>query len=775
MSAPNGLRRAAPALLFSALVLFVWADPLWTGRNFTGRDLLAYNLPMEKTIHDAYASGTMPVWNPYVSGGRPLLPNPNSGAMYPIRPMLAALPFPLAMRIYPVLHWIAAGLGVLALLARLQVGAPAAWLGAVTYVFSGASVSETFYPHIQPGFALLPWIVWALHRRRARGGTVVLAALVGLDFLAADIFTAGLAVGICLLWIATETARPDRRRETAALALAVGLGALLALPQIVATALWIPETNRAVLGMKLSDVTLFSVSPWRLVEFLVPYPFGSTWELRPAAVWGWRVFNGRQLGLFSTLFVGAIAPLAVVRLARRSLPGLSFARWLLGLGLAVCVLPSLIPRSWGSWSAPLPLRNPEKLVVAAVFALAIFAARGWEDFRRQTPARAATLSVGAILAAAALAAAAWPAAVGRLAAGWLGTLPAHAATAAVQIPAALSEAGLLWMATVVALDGASSQRRGIRFAALALLALVPISATRKLVEISHPAEAFAPTAFALKVRRWDPRGAFRVLGEAIYHAPIFDEVERRTDLSVVERPRRDWIQHTSALWARGTVFNFDFDSGDLARVESLRKVSQFAAGFQDAGAFFGNLALRWGIRMQGHPPVAAYRRIGGDLIQEWDELSPSFPDLRLARRWREEPGSVAALAALPGVGPGELLLETGGRGSGSARAGRISILEKSANRLRLECESPDPTWLFVLRAFWRHRTVEIDGREAEAVPAYLAFSAVPIPAGVHRVDWRERIPGIGISRWGPVLFLLAAAWILRPRGERPGLAEEDSR
>ena len=51
--------------------------------HFTGRDLLAYNLPMEKVIHDAYAAGTLPVWNPWISGGRPLLPNPNSGALYP--------------------------------------------------------------------------------------------------------------------------------------------------------------------------------------------------------------------------------------------------------------------------------------------------------------------------------------------------------------------------------------------------------------------------------------------------------------------------------------------------------------------------------------------------------------------------------------------------------------------------------------------------------------------------------------------------------------------
>ena len=35
-------------------------------------------------------------------------------------------------------------------------------ISTATYVFSGVSVSESFYPHIQPGMTLLPWILWAL-------------------------------------------------------------------------------------------------------------------------------------------------------------------------------------------------------------------------------------------------------------------------------------------------------------------------------------------------------------------------------------------------------------------------------------------------------------------------------------------------------------------------------------------------------------------------------------------------------------------------------------
>jgi hypothetical protein len=41
------------------------------------------------------------------------------------------------------------------------------------------------------------------------------------------------------------------------------------------------------------------------------------------------------------------------------------------------------------------------------------------------------------------------------------------------------------------------------------------------------------------------------------------------------------------------------------------------------------------------------------------------------------------------------------------------------------------------------------------VPAYLAFTAVPIPAGRHSIDWQERVPGGRWSRFGPVLAGIA--------------------
>jgi hypothetical protein len=62
--------------------------------------------------------------------------------------------------------------------------------------------------------------------------------------------------------------------------------------------------------------------------------------------------------------------------------------------------------------------------------------------------------------------------------------------------------------------------------------------------------------------------------------------------------------------------------------------------------------------------------------------------------------------------------------------------------------------------------VEVDGRPVEPVPAQLAFTAVPVPAGRHSIQWEERLPAASVSRWGPVLFVLFAAGLLVSGRER---------
>ena len=78
----------------------------------------------------------------------------------------------------------------------------------------------------------------------------------------------------------------------------------------------------------------------------------------------------------------------------------------------------------------------------------------------------------------------------------------------------------------------------------------------------------------------------------------------------------------------------------------------------------------------------------------------------------------------------------------------------------VRAQATDATFLFVLRGLWGYRDVRVDGVPVEPVPAQLAFCGVPIPRGRHLVEWEETLPGAELSRWGPVLFVLAAALLV---------------
>jgi hypothetical protein len=264
--------------------------------------------------------------------------------------------------------------------------------------------------------------------------------------------------------------------------------------------------------------------------------------------------------------------------------------------------------------------------------------------------------------------------------------------------------------------------------------------------------------------RRDPASAFRTVDVTPFRrGSALSETAMRGDPWSTETDRQDWSWAAPTLWGRGTVLNLDPDRGDLYRLESLRRVSGSAALSPRGDAFFSAIGLRFAVRYRDAPPLPGFRRFGGDAFRDWDENPLASPDLRLLERWREEPDSVGSLRALGELSGGEVVVESGDRRSGAARPGAIRVVEKSPERLVVDVEASDPTWLFVLRGYWTHRRIRRDGIEAAAVPAQLAFSAVAVPAGRHRLEWEEEAPGLSASRWGPALFALAAGGLLAPR------------
>ncbi|HEY1250879.1 MAG TPA: hypothetical protein VGH97_06790 [Thermoanaerobaculia bacterium] len=767
-ASPRWTDRDAPAvLLLLLLVVAAWADPLLARRTFVGRDIVPYVLPLEKAVHGAWARGTVPVWWDAISGGRPLLPNPNAGVFYPLRVALAALPFPEAMRVFPIAHWFLAGWGMFRLMRAAGGSRGAAWIAAVSYAFSGVVVSEIFYYAFLPGVALLPWSLWAL--ARPGGGriprVVPIAIAYGLMLLAGDAFTFAIAVLSGVLWIVLETPRAERAGDALRLGIGLVLGGLLALPQVVATALVAPETRRAVTGIPLREVFLFSVPPARLLELAIPYPFGPAWSMDLSLDWGAAAFRR----FFTSFFVGPIAVYGLLSRFRESPPGTRFARALTGICLALALAGNLVPvgGALGAATSPIPLRYPEKFMLGAAMGLSVAAGTAVDRMRRRGATRG-VLAGALALAVAAIAAGLFPAAAGAVVTAAVGAPPAvPRALAGRELSGALADAGLLWAATAVAIALLWAGGRERLSAALVLLTVVPVVAGRPIGRTQRDEAVYPPTAFARAIARRDPAGVFRGIDEAPYRTTSLRAVSERGDWAGTAHYRESWLYYTPALFGRPAIFNGDLDVGDFSRLDSLRQVANLAALRTDSEGFFESLSLRYGVRFRDQEPLAGFRAFGGDALRRFDENPAALPPVRLLESWREAPGPVPALAALPRLAPGAVVIETGREGEGSARPGSVRVVERNPEALRLATSAPDPTWLFVLRGDWDYRAVSVDGRPVPVHTAQLAFSAVRIPAGEHRVEWREEAPGLEVSRWGPVaaLLILGVA-VVRVRGAR---------
>ncbi len=523
--------------------------------------------------------------------------------------------------------------------------------------------------------------------------------------------------------------------------------------------------------MTLGDVLLFSIHPWRLLELAAPHLLGGPiWELDVRPLWGHPLHNGRPSGIFPTLYAGAFALVAVFLAWRSRSRGARFARVLLCLSLAAAVVPSLLPESAKSLSAPLPLRNPEKLAVAATLALALFAAiafDAWKERPRRDRFERALLAVGAAFAVLAAFAAFRPERAGTLAIFLIRGDPARAPLAAASLPRALSEAGLLWMATVVALDALGARTRRGQAVALALLTLVPVAANRRIARSFTEGEVFGPTAFARFVARRDPEGAYRTLGESFLLPPRSWPAPRRGSRS--RSPSSPDGRGTSRRPCSGRGEPFSTRTSTRAIFRASRVCGEWPAARRDTRLI--------GVLRSSRPAAR-------------DPLSRSGADRRLPRSpRRRSPGLGREPRCVSGHPPARDLAR--GRGSGrGARRDPPPRGRRSRSRERSLGAGPRPR---------RHGSGRReDGRAIDAgpgrsgpdlalrAPGVLALShdssstALPSkpfrrssafrpcrsPRAASRLVWREELPGIRISRWGPLVFGMIVAGLLVAHSRR---------
>lgn len=159
------------ALLIPTLVLF-W-DIVFAGRVlFWGVPLMQFG-PWYQSAVDAIRGGELPLWNPLVGNGAPLLANYQSALFYPPNWLHLLIPPAQAMSWLMVFHVLWAGLGMWCFTRAIGTRSFPRLVSALSFMLSGYFVSRLAFPSIGSALPWLPWLLWAGERlveRRSGSG-----------------------------------------------------------------------------------------------------------------------------------------------------------------------------------------------------------------------------------------------------------------------------------------------------------------------------------------------------------------------------------------------------------------------------------------------------------------------------------------------------------------------------------------------------------------------------------------------------------------------------
>ena len=787
------LRSPALALgLPSLLLLACVVMPLALGsRTLVVRDILHVHLTFKQGEARALRAGYLPVIDPYDGGGEPLLGNPNAVPLYPDNLLFLVAPVLWVLNAHFWLHWLLAPLAAYWMGRAWGLSKGASWAVGVTYATSGFFLSQLNFYNLVAGAALAPAFVAAALTvsRRPRLGATALGILWGLLLLAGGPLTvvlAALLAGTALL--ARDGWRLGGRRAVDLLALGVGLGTLVALPQIVEFVRILPTAARRVIGIAPDSQALrWAWHPIRVLEWLIPIPFGR-YDLGGAGrFWGLRYYRAQE-PFFLSLYPGLLAVALVVASGR---PRSRAARWAWANAIlgGLLALGGWIPL--GRWLVTLPVgdlfRFPVKFWLLVAVGASLLCGLGFERaLGGKRPGFRSFVLALALLVAALVAVLAWLLVVPGSFDAWV----THAAQGG-------------WMAGLVAAErGRWTVLLGSSIlVGLVLLLLSSVARRRALLAAAlllavHTA---GQLAFLRSLVVTDETSVYRARPELADALPPGARIAHLGFDHIAQDPRpsswiggrrvsltRQWQQEARPFTGVAYGFRYELDptSEGLGSylVQFARNVVRSAGDAERVRAL-----ARWGIDavitsrpLAGVPPADAREvgRVAGIIHPEWAYVLPKatgealFAEHAVAT---SSPLSAWKLFASPGFDPDREALvpawAAGKKGSaGPEGEGEVRVVESEPETFAAEVATPVAGVLVVQRSYLPVWRAAVDGKRAEVLPTNVYRMGVRVPAGRHRVRlWVDRRPlhlsGAATALGLAGLFLLAVFGGERRRAE----------
>jgi hypothetical protein len=727
---------AAPLILFAPFLLgravFYWGTPFFQ------------YFPWRNFAFDMLRAGQIPLWNPYLGNGTPLVANYQSAIFYPPNWLSLILPFAFSFSWLVAAHLVWAGAGMVTFARSLGLKPFGQVIAGLAFGMSQFLVAKAADNARESALAWIPWIIWAADRalfseKKFNKYLFYFSLFATFQLLAGHAQTTWYTYLLLLAWtlyrVLVHRIRFSRPALlVAALILAVGVASI----QLIPTAEFLQHSQRSG-EVGYTAAMIYSYAPARLLTLFAPDFFGNPGR-------GW--FFGYGLYYEDAGYIG-ILPLVLalgfllsrIKLPRRSSPvaqpvspafpnsmvtflvATMIVAFILGLGANTPVFPFLyryVP-TFNMFQAP------TRIMVWFVFSLALLAGLAADNW---TPPQGRKLY--------------WT----RL---------------SLRGAAALMVFGAVFYFMIPARGEFSTQIHTMAGATTLAGFLLTISA------------GFAWTQPAPESPRralWTYLVAGFVMLDVIY-ANIGINPPAPPDLYAPSLQPATLSEHR--IFEYGVDYNYfmnyeRYGSPDLAaRARALQLAN---TNMENGVSSFNNYdplkEYRFAKLMD-----AVYKNMSDPVLQLADvgtiisgsDSAPQPVTWKPARVWiptsaQTVPDGDAALSALfvANFDPAQkIILEENDPGTAAAHpvpfkaaqfASNPSILESTPNNVRIGASLPQAGWVVLSDTYYPGWYVFVDGQPARLLHADYAFRGVAVPAGNHSIEFR----------YEPLSFILGA-WV----------------
>jgi hypothetical protein len=711
-----------PLILFGPMILRGEA-------LFWGTPLLQF-VPWRESASQILSQGHLPLWNPQIGMGAPLLANYQSALLYPPNFLLLITGTAWGHGILVALHLMWAGIGMVALTRHLGLGSLGQSVSALAFSLSGYLVARGGFLSINAAAAWLPWILLMADRLvkcaeiEGRARDTVKAALwlgvaLALQWLAGHAQTSWYTFVITCTWVCWKTIRSrdwNRLKRLVvpfigAVMLAFGLSAVQLLPTVE----YLLNSHRVSMLDPQFAMT-YSFWPWRLLDLIVPGLFGN-----PALGNYWGYGNYWEDAIYIGILPILLVLIAIWRGFRGKnqtslihfLSGLAFVAFVFALGKNTLLYPLLF-RHVPTFNL---FQAPTRWNLILIFSLAMLAGIGAENWRAPTGRALYWTRLGTV-GAAVVGFAAWigsqfiegvePSFVRAftISGFWL----FMAGVIILKVPESISWRWVSLVGLVVLAD--------LVFAGVGLNPSIPIdvfrggSTLQDIVVDEHRVYMPSDVEYELKFKQthrfdsFDLNIDWRIVRDiGLPNTPILDDINSANNFDPILPDRfAEWIELIERV----------------PRDHRLKLLALMDVGWLAVLDASSNLGVRYDV-------VPNAERIR--LIPEAAVVSSASEALAIVSKSDFDPMSIVVLEddTIPSV-------PTGG-------GGEVDLFETSDPGLvSIRVETTTGSWLLLSDTYYPGWSVELDGVKTKLYKADYLFRAVWVPSGEHTLEFRYRPP-----------------------------------